>query len=209
MSEDLLSPTAMLSMARHVTVSDLIRTTEMLKANGESSSAELLYATWVQHNQDNPLLYAVLFNYSVILTESGKLDIARECLERAIALNPAFMPAHINLGRVHERSGDVGQAITQWSAALAKMEAVTGAAITYKTTALNQSARALEAGGNDEVAERLLRHSLELDSQQPEAVQHLVALRQRQCEWPVVLPSERVERRVLMEGMSQLSADAY
>lgn len=209
MSKDILSPAVIQSMVGNLSVPDLIRTTETLRQSGQGASVETAYAAWIERNQENPLLYAVLFNYSVVLSDSGKLDQSQQCLERAIALSPDFMPAHINLGRVYERRGKVGQAIIQWSAALAKMTAVNGAAITHKTTALNQSARALEAINQDEAAENMLRESLELDRQQREVVQHLVALRQRQCEWPVVAPSERVDGNVLIEGMSPLSVAAY
>jgi len=209
MATDILTTAVIQSMARNLSVTDLIRTTEPLKQSGQANSVETLYAAWIQHNQDNPLLYAVLFNYSVALADSGKLNPARECLERAIALNPDFMQAYINLGRVYERLGNAGLAVMQWSAALGKMTAVNGSAVTHKTMLLNQSARALEAANQDESAENLLRQSLELDCRQREVVQHLVALRQRQCEWPVVLPSERVDEKTLMEGMSPLSIAAY
>jgi len=209
MESDILTAAVLRSMARELGVPDLIRTAESLKLSGQTQAVETLYATWIQHNPDHPLLYAVLFNHAVTLTDAGQLGPARECLERAIALNPDFMPAYINLGRVHERTGGLGLALVQWSAALARMAAVNGQAITHKTTALNQSARALESANQDEAAEAMLRQSLELDCHQTEAVQHLVALRQRQCEWPVVLPSERVGRDGLMRGMSPLSAAAY
>ena len=55
----------------------------------------------------------------------------------------------------------------------------------------------------------MLRQSLDIDPQQREVVQHLIALRQRQCKWPVVEPGERVSRNILMTGMSPLSAAAY
>ncbi|RYZ02865.1 MAG: glycosyl transferase [Myxococcales bacterium] len=194
--------------AQELGVPDLIRAVEVLKHAGQSAAASALYATWIEHNAAHPLLYAVLFNYSVALSDSEQLEPARQCLERAIALNPEFIPAYINLGRVQERQGNVGAAIGQWSAALARMTAVTGTAVTHKTTALNQSARALEAAEHDAAAEQMLRHSLELDPTQREAIQHLIALRQRQCEWPVVLPSERVEHRRLLRGISPLSAAA-
>ncbi len=209
MATDILTTAVIQSMARNLSVPDLIRTTETLKQSGQANSVETLYSTWIQHNQDNPLLYAVLFNYSVTLSDSGKLNNARECLERALALNPEFMQAYINLGRVYERLGNAGLAVVQWSAALGKMAAVNGSAITHKTMLLNQSARALETANQDESAESMLRQSLELDSHQREVIQHLIALRQRQCEWPVVLPSERVDPNVLMEGMSPLSIAAY
>lgn len=194
--------------AQELGVPDLIRAVEVLKQAGQGPAASALYATWIEHNAAHPLLYAVLFNYSVALADAEQLSAARQCLERAIALNPEFIPAYINLGRVQERQGDVAAALGHWSAALARMGAVTGTAVTHKTTALNQSARALEAADHDAPAEQMLRHSLELDPTQREAIQHLIALRQRQCEWPVVLPSERVEHRALMRGLSPLSAAA-
>ena len=209
MTHDILSPAVLQAMVGTLSVPDLIRTTETLRQSGQTGSIEMAYAAWVQANPNDPLLYAVLFNYSIALTDVGKLDKAQEALERAIALNPEFMPPYINLGRIFERQGKVGLAVIQWSAALAKMSAVNGTAITHKTTALNQSARTLEALNQDEAAEKMLRESLELDRQQREVVQHLVALRQRQCEWPVLLPSERVNRELLLEGMSPLSAAAY
>ena len=154
MATDILTTAVIQSMARNLSVPDLIRTTETLKQSGQANSVETLYATWIQHNQDNPLLYAVLFNYSVTLSDSGKLNPARECLERAIALNPDFIQAYINLGRVYERLGNAGLAVIQWSAALGKMTAVNGSAITHKTMLLNQSARALETANQDESADR-------------------------------------------------------
>ncbi|HEX7452854.1 MAG TPA: hypothetical protein VF294_11230 [Polyangiaceae bacterium] len=194
--------------AQELSVPDLIRAVEVLKQGGQAQAVPTMYASWIEHNESHTLLYAVLFNYAVTLSDAEQLEAARQCLERAIALNADFIPAYINLGRIQERLGNVPGALSQWSLALARMSAVTGTAITHKTTTLNQSARALEAADQDEAAEQMLRHSLELDSTQREAVQHLIALRQRQCEWPAVLPSERVELRTLIAGLSPLSAAA-
>ena len=148
MGTDLLSSAMIKSMARDLSVSDLVHTAETLKQSGQAASVEPLYATWIRHNSDHPMLFAVLFNQSVVLSEAGNFEAARDALTRAIALNPEFMPAYINLGRAYEQLGNVGLAVTQWSAALAKMEAVNGTGITHKTTALNQSARALEAANH-------------------------------------------------------------
>jgi predicted O-linked N-acetylglucosamine transferase (SPINDLY family) len=209
MTNDILSSALIQSMARNFSVAELIRTAETLKQSGQLNSVDTLYATWIEHNQDNPLLYAILFNYSVTLADAGKLAPARELLERAVALNPEFMPAYINLGRVYERLGMVSLAVVQWSAVVAKLAPITGAALSHKTTALNQSARALETANQDEAAENMLRQSLEIAPHQREVAQHFVALRQRQCEWPVVSPWEWVSRDALMTGMSPLSAAAY
>jgi len=208
MANDILTSALIQSMARNFSVQDLMRSVEMLKESNQVASIEPLYATWVQHNQDNPLFYAILFNYSVVLSDCAKLELARECLERAIAASPDFMPAYINLGRVYERLGNEAMAVIQWSAALAKMAACDGQIVGYKTTTLNQSARTLETANQDEAAESMLRQSLELDSHQREVGQHFVALRQRQGEWPVIQPSERVSHDSLMQAISPLSIAA-
>jgi predicted O-linked N-acetylglucosamine transferase (SPINDLY family) len=208
MPADVLTNALIGAMAQSLSVTDLIRAAETLKRSGQPNAVENLYATWVQHNASHPLLSAVLFNYSVVLSDAGKLELAREVLERTLKQNPEFIPAYINLGRVYERLGNVGLAVLQWSAALAKMEAVNGTSVNHKATALNQSARALEAANQDATAESLLRQSVELDNAQREAIQHLIALRQRQCKWPVIEASERVSQATLLRGISPLSAAA-
>lgn len=205
---DVLSSALIKAIGRDLSVADLVRSAETLKLSGQLASVETLYGSWVQHNTDHPLLSAVLFNYSVVLSDAGKLAEAKLCLEQALAKSPDFMPAHINLGRVHERLGNLALAVVQWSAALAKMSQITGQNVGYKTTALNQSARALEGANQDEAAEDMLRQSLEIDSQQPEAIQHFIALRQRQCKWPAVQTSERVSHQALMSAISPLSIAA-
>lgn len=209
MQTDLLTHALIQSMARNFSVTDLIRTADTLKLNGQTGSIENLYSTWIQHNQEHPLLYAILFNYSVVLMDAGKLAESQTALESALKANPEFMPAYINLGRVHERQGRTGLGILQWTMAIQRMAAVNGTALEHKRTALNQSARALEAATQDEAAEEMLRQSLELDRHQREPIQHLIALRQRQCKWPVMLASEHVTRLDLMEGLSPLSAGAF
>lgn len=206
---ELFSTALTQAMSRNLSVTDLIRNVERLNRSGQVALALTLYSTWIQYNGDNPLLYAILFNYSVALTETGNLDLARQSLERALELNPDFIPAYINIGRIHERLGAVGTAITQWSTVLEKTAGVNATNINYKTTALNQSARALEAANQDAHAEDMLRQSLEIDPRQREVAQHYLALRQRQCKWPVVSPWDRIDRQCLMTGMSPLSTAAY
>ena len=190
-------------------VVDLIRASETLSRAGEAAAAEALYDGWIQSHADDPLLYAVLFNFSVVLADQGEIERARECLERAIDLKADFWPAHINLGRACERLGDVAAAVTRWSRVADQLPQIDGTNIAYKTAALNQIARTLEAAFQDETAEAMLRRSLDIDPRQREVAQHFLALRQRSCSWPVVSPWERVGREALMRGLSPLSAAAY
>ncbi|WP_044558998.1 glycosyl transferase [Azospirillum sp. B4] len=190
-------------------LSRLIQTADALRRAGLFPQARLLYDRWVAENPDHPLLYATLFNHGVMLTEAGDLAAARDCLQRAVTLNPDFHPAAINLGRVLERLAGPGQALAQWQAAVARLSPVTGGAIHHKTVALNQSARVLEAMGQDAAAEAQLRQSLDIAPHQAEVAQHLLALRQRQCAWPVVQPWDRMDAATLRGGLSPLSVAAH
>ena len=80
MQTDLLTHALIQSMARNFSVTDLIRTADTLKLNGQTGSIENLYSTWIQHNQAHPLLYAILFNYSVVLMDAGKLAESQAAL---------------------------------------------------------------------------------------------------------------------------------
>ncbi|MBI1686835.1 O-linked N-acetylglucosamine transferase, SPINDLY family protein [Caulobacter hibisci] len=192
-----------------LSVVELINAAEGVRRAQGPAAAVALYQAWIAANGDNPLLYAVLFNFAVVLTDSGDLAGARSQLERAVVVNPDFIPTYINLGRVYERMGAANLAVLQWTAATDRLAAVTGASIAHKTTALNQTARVLEGANQDQPAQAMLRQSLELDPRQREAVQHLLALRQRQCEWPIIDPWERMDAETLMTGMSPLSLAAY
>lgn len=168
-----------------------------------------LYEAWLQHNEDDPLLYAVLFNYAVAMTDAGDLAAARAGFERAIALKPDFMPPYINLGRIYERLGGPDFALRQWGEVVRALGDVNAGAILNKVTALNQMARVLEGRDQDETAESLLRQSIELDRDQNEALQHYLALRQRQCKWPVIVPWEKQTRKLLTSALSPLSAAVH
>ncbi|PKU22299.1 glycosyl transferase [Telmatospirillum siberiense] len=209
MGSEILASMLKRAEKRNLSVVELARTVEVLKATDGLAGAVSLYETWLKHNQDDPLLYAVLFNFGVALMDTNDLAGAADKLERSVAHNPEFIPSHINLGRVYERQGAADKAVRQWSAAVDKLSAINGGAIAHKTIALNQMARVLEGGNQDDPAEIMLRQSIEIDREQPEAIQHYIALRQRQCKWPIVSPWDRVDRETLMAGISPLSISVY
>ena len=209
MQSDQLVSAKQLAARRGAGVLELSNLVEALRGSVPLDDLKGLYACWIENHPEDPLLYAVLFNYAVVLTDLGDLTQARECLERVLSLNPGFTPALINLGRLHERLGVMGLALRFWSSVVDKLSIVNGTAIIHKVTALNQSARVLEAASQDAAAETMLFQSLDLDPTQHEAAQHFLSVRQRQCKWPVVTPWERMDRQTLMRGLSPLSAAAY
>lgn len=192
-----------------MSVMELIQAAEQLKQARQGRAAATLYESFIAQNPETPLLYALLFNQGVILTDEGDLEGARQVLERCLEVNPDFHSVYINLGRVYETMGNTAMAVTTWNNLANRLGTLSGSALKHKTMALNQSARVLEAAHQDETAEHALRLSLEVDPHQREAMQHFIALRQRQCAWPIITTFENMTRDNLLSGISPLSIDAY
>jgi predicted O-linked N-acetylglucosamine transferase (SPINDLY family) len=196
------------AMEKQLTVMDLLRAVGDLIGAGENHLAIALYREWLAYNQDNPLLYAVYFNYGVLLTGAGELDAAEAAMRDAIRVNPDFYPPYINLGHVYERKGIAGAGVNQWYALINRLSQVTGENVEFKTAALKQVARVLERYQMDPRAEEALSMSLALNPHQHDALQHFVSLRQRQVRWPVIKPWANVSRTHLLNGISALSLAA-
>lgn len=209
MIADLLASALQRSHERTLPVMDLLNVAGQLQAANEMEAVATLYSTWIEHNGDNPILYAVHFNHAVVLSNLGNLEGAKHALTEAIRLNPDFYPPYINLGHVMERMGVNGDAVTQWYAVSNRLATVTGDNVGYKLAALKQVGRLLEKSNYDAHAEDALRLSLEINPNQSDVIQHWVSLRQRQCKWPVIRPWATVTRKQLLDGISTLSLDAY
>jgi predicted O-linked N-acetylglucosamine transferase (SPINDLY family) len=197
------------AVAREMPVADLLGAAERLAQGGERMLAGELYRAWVQHNADNPLLYAVYFNFGVVLSDNGDLPGARAAFSEAIRLNASFAPPYINLGSVLERMGAAGEAVQQWTAIANQLGMVNGDTIFHRTTALKQIGRVLETGRIEINAEEALKMSLDINPHQRDVTQHWIALRQTQCKWPVIEPWQYAPKKTLMQGMSPLSAGSY
>lgn len=209
MTADLFAASVKRAIAQDLNVNTLLEAIEQLGKSGETSLVIELYQIWIKHNPAHPLLYAICFNYGVILSDAGELHAAKEAFQEAIRLNPNFWPPYINLGTLLERLGAAGEAVQLWTKIVNSLPAITGEAIFHKLTALKQIGRVLEGGRIEINAEEALRMSLDIDPRQHDVVQHYVALRQGQCKWPVIEPWDRCPRRHLMEGISPLSLAAY
>ena len=85
--------------------------------------------------------------------------------------------------------GQADQALAGWRGMVDSLPQVTGDAVTYKALALKQMGRVLETAQADAAAEEALRQSLDISPEQPEVIQHWLALRQRQCKWPLIAPA--------------------
>ena len=186
-------------------IGDLFGWAERLKADGQAPIAAELYKAWIALNGDNDLLYAVYFNYGVALSDLPDRLGAINAFRDSIRLKPDFMPPRVNLGRALEDVGQAGAAVAEWLGGAAKLPAVDGENVKQKTTLLMQAGRVLETVQKDAAAEDALKQAFDISPSSTEAIQHWIALRQRQCKWPTIVASEYVAREKLLAGISSLS----
>ena len=132
---------------------------------------------------------------------AGAINALRDCLRRS----PKFGAARINLGRTLEDNGKLGEAVEQWRRYVNDSEEITPERIGHKLMALQHIGRVLENSDNLEAAEDALRQAIELRPDRTEAGQHWIALRQRQCKWPVLAPLEFATPKQVLAAMSPMS----
>src|SRR5262245_22064687 len=209
MTTDLFTDAINRAATQQLDVAGMLDCAEKLKAAGQNQQAGDLYKTWIAYNPDHPVLHAVYFNYGVVLGELRDAAGAINAFRAAIRLKPDFYPPYINLGSMLDGQGQRERAVREWMGLVNALPAVTGDSVTYKTMALKQIGRVLETTNNDTAADDSLRQSLEINPDQPEVIQHWVALRQRQCKWPVMQEWANLKRARLTSGISPLSAASF
>src|SRR5436190_8635870 len=184
---------------------NLFSNAERMEHLQEPTKVADLYNTWIASNSANILLHAAYFNYGVALVKLGDRPGAMNALRECIRLKPDFCPPYINLGRILEDDGQLGLAVAQWMALANSLAAVNGDSVRHKLMALQQLGRVFESSQNDAAAEDVLKQSLDISSAQAEVVQHWIALRQRQCKWPIIAGWDNIEAKTLLAGISPLS----
>ncbi|SFK84384.1 tetratricopeptide repeat protein [Methylorubrum salsuginis] len=195
--------------AGQLDLAGLVHATETLKQAGRPELTIELYKSWIALNPDHPLLYAAMFNYGMALSDQKDVTGAVNVLRETARLKPDFYAAQINLGSALERLGQVGAAVSAWNGVATALPALNGENLNFKTIALKQIGRVLETSNSDALAEDTLRQSLELNPHQPDVVQHWIALRQRQCKWPLMADVGTMKHADLVAGISPLSAACY
>ncbi|MDB5733328.1 MAG: domain protein component of TonB system, partial [Variovorax sp.] len=203
-----LSSFATRAKSQEMTLAELIKTAESLNGFGLSAEAADLYATWIAYNPEDSLRHLALFNYSVTMRARGDLPASINALRAATQSAPLFGPAQVNLGRALEDSGLVVQAIAQWRSFAQAMPDITPEKVAHKLMALQHMGRTLETAEQFAAAEDVLKTAMELAPEKTEAAQHWIALRQRQCRWPVLAATEYMTRRHLLNAISPMAIAA-
>ncbi|KQW31664.1 glycosyl transferase [Rhizobium sp. Root274] len=202
---------ALLLRARNqqLPLGELFQVAEALSAGGQRVLAAELYKAWIAYNDSNPLLHFVYFNYSVTLRQMDDLAGSIQALQACLRINPQFGQAHINLGRAMEDSGLNLQAIQQWRSYADQTADITAERSSHRLMTLQHIGRVMEGAGLLEEAETVLWQAIELRPDKPEAGQHWLSLRQHQCKWPIIVTSEHVSTRQLVDAMSPLPLGCF
>ena len=193
MSETLLSPTAVLTLA------ELVTEAQRLQQAGHADAAVALYQGWIV---DGPagMRHVACFNLGTLLGGLNRAADAESAYRQALGLQPNFPHARLNLGHLLERAGKPEEALAQWRAVLGS-----GAAADLCVHAWNNLGRLLESLRRYVEAEAALRESLQLDPRQGNVIQHYVHLRQTLCAWPVYQAVGEVTSNMLLTGTSLLA----
>lgn len=189
-------------------LSDLIALADELATSAGQAEVISLYREWIRY-ADSPMAFVAQFNLGHLLSNQGDLPGAEAAYRLALAQNPQFPQARLNLGSVLERLSRQDEAVAEWQRAL---EVIGGAAAPDTALlkhVLNNLGRVLELQHRYPEAEAMLTRSLGVQPEQDEVLHHWVHLRQKQCEWPVYspLPGVTVEQMVrATSALAMLSA---
>lgn len=167
-------PTSQLS----VTLAQVIEKSTSLQQSGKIADAAEVYRQWLLSPRSAEQAGVVWFNMAILLRQMADLPGCIKAYRQAIALAPMLYQAAVNLGLALEATGHSEEALAVWQKGLQTTEA--------QTLLLNHTGRLLEAQKKYPQAERALFKSLVANPDQPDAIQHLIGLRRRQCKWPAV-----------------------
>ena len=186
------------------TLEQVIEQVDARRAVGRPLEAAELYEAWIAGN-DSPARCVALFNLGVLRSDMGDLDAAEAAYAEAVAINPRLHQARVNAGLVAERKHQDVEAVKHWLAVAKSAAEGQTDAVSFATIALNHIGRLQESRRHYAAAESALAHSLQLDPAQPDAIQHWVHLRQKQCSWPVYQPLHGIRLNTMLAATSPLA----
>lgn len=181
------------------------RQAEAPVTGGGVTGAIALYRDWLGRHATDPLAHVAWFNLGVALAGLPDPVAAEAAYRCAIALQPGFVEAHLNLGSQLERQGRARDAITGWRAVLDAGLVDPRTRPGLQCHLLNNLGRVLENERDYEAAEAMLERSLRCQPGQVDVLQHWIHLRQRQCRWPVHEPLGEVTLATMVRATSPLA----
>jgi predicted O-linked N-acetylglucosamine transferase (SPINDLY family) len=191
-----------------VSLAELLEQAQGLQASGRTDLAASLYEKWLNQTV-HPMAHVAWFNLGVVRGELGQREAATEAYRRAIEIHPPFLEARLNLGSQLEAMGQADAAIAAWVEATQVGLPISEATRPLVVMAYNNLGRFQEKLRRYAAAEDALEQSLRLKPQQPDALQHWLHLRQRQCKWPVLKSLPGLSAHDLLMSFSPLGMLAH
>ena len=185
-------------------LAELLERAGRLNQRGLAEASAALYENWIAHT-DSPLRHVACFNWGTVLAAMGRHAPAEQAYRQALALNPGFLQAYLNLGHQLEHLKQPEEALKQWAHVVAHTSQSAAGDAELRLHALNNSARLLETLRRFDEASGFMTQSLELKPAQPDVIQHFVHLRQKMCDWPIYRPVATVTHNQLLVGTSPLA----
>lgn len=187
-----------------LSVLELVGIVETARSRGLGWQEErAIYNEWLSKSRA-PGRHLVQFNLGSLLQAQGELLEARQAYSACLLTKPLFAPAAVNLGLIFESSNQASQAIDLWQEALSALTESDKEDRAYQVILLNHLARVYEELKRYNEALTCLEHSLRLDSEQLDPIQHWVHIRQRVCAWPVHEGLEQIPAAVKLLSVSPL-----
>ena len=167
--------------------------------------AVAIYDQWLLDHPIHPLTHLIWYNRGASLDAAGQTAMAAESFKRAITDMPDFLPAWINAGLILEKLGRIDEALFHWQSAADRTVPASSDATGCKITAFRQMARLLRSFGRVADAETVLRRCLAMDPTQRDVLQHLIAVREMRCDWPILAPVCGLTNSAVMAALSPLA----
>ena len=196
-----IEPLLQLAKSGRMPLEALISHAEACKAAGRPVDALNLYKIWIACTPSDAKFVA-FFNWGVLLADQNDLESAELAYRQALKLKPSLHQARINLGLALERKGQSRDALQLWAEVEDSKDA---ASAEIRCVALNSIGRLQEQLKQYDAAEAALTHSLAINPNQPDALQHWVHLRQKQCKWPVYSPLPGLTENAMLAATSPLA----
>jgi predicted O-linked N-acetylglucosamine transferase (SPINDLY family) len=209
MSADFFSNVISKAVSQELGIMELLSAAETLKATMGEEKVAQLYKVWLEHNSENPVCYAIYFNYGITLTALNDNEGGIAAYEKSLECNPSFFSAQINMGSLYERLGRLDKAAGEWLSVVNKLSSVTGSNIAHKANALKQIGRVFESSQQNGSAEDSLRNYMDIMPSTRDVIQHWVSNRQIQCKWPLLEQVHSLSIRDIKAVMSPLSISIY
>jgi predicted O-linked N-acetylglucosamine transferase (SPINDLY family) len=182
-------------------VTRLLDVAQQWTQDGALDAVSDLYAAWLDCHANLAQRHVVHYNWGTVLAALAQHAQAAQAYRAAIAVQPDFLPAYLNLGHQLERLGQPEQAVAHWQYVIAQADP----GLQLRQHALNNCARVWERQGALAQAEAALVQSLQIDPTQSAAIAHYVHLRQKQCAWPTYQPVGRQDVLTLMAHTSPMA----